>query len=325
MKRRKFFLAMGTAAGFGAATLTMRHRLRARLERWTKLPEFSATPALLPHRADERASIAVGRGGSPESNLDAALDRGGGLDRILGQDDVVIIKVAAQWWNQGMTNVAAARRLIERVLARPGFRGEVVVFENTHFRLPDGSGLSRAWTRPSERNVDVPGWNKLGDLIPHFAGRPVSFVGLVDAGLSGLSGDHWHDPSHAHGVYGGDGRGPIADGDARDGYHWDFSRTFRLARSRLSYAQTPLTWPRFTSPGSGLVIDLKDGVQKREGGRLVPARRKLTWLQMVNVNEHAATGMTACCKSMMGVVDMSAGRLGTDPRVRDYQSVHYFG
>jgi hypothetical protein len=46
---------------------------------------------------------------------------------------------------------------------------------------------------------------------------------------------------------------------------------------------------------------------------------------MVTMNEHGSTGMTACCKSAMGVVDMSAGRLGNDPRIADYQSIHYFG
>lgn len=46
---------------------------------------------------------------------------------------------------------------------------------------------------------------------------------------------------------------------------------------------------------------------------------------MVTANEHTATGFTGCCKSAMGVVDMSAGRLGSDPRVRDYRSVHHFG
>ena len=322
MKRRNFLIGVGATAGLAA--FGMRRFLRNRLERWTRLPEFASTPPLLPHRPDEKALIAMARGGSPESNLDGALDKWG-FDMVVGEDDVVIIKVAAQWWNQGMTNVAAARRLIERVLLRPNFRGEVIVFENTHFRLANGSGLARAWTRPSDRNVDVPGWNKLADLIPHFSGKPVSFVGLIDGGPSELAGDGWHDPSHEHGVYGGDNRGPIAPGDTRDGYHWDFSQTFRLPKSRISAVQTPLTWPRFTSPHSGLVIDLKDGVQKREDGKLLSAGRKLTWLQMVNVNEHAATGMTACCKSMMGVVDMSAGRLGTHPLIRDYQSVHYSG
>lgn len=282
----------------------------------------------MPHDpARERRTLFVARGSSPAENIDGVLAKLGGVDRIVGADDVVLIKVSAQWWNQGMTNVAAVRRVIDHVLAVREFAGEVIVFENTHFRLADGSGLSRAWLRPSDRNVDVPGWRSLGDLIPHFAGRgaPVSFVGLVDAGASALSGDAWHDPGHLCGTYGGDGRGPIPPGDSRDGYHWSLADAFCARRSLVGSARAPLTWPVFTSPGSGRVVDLRRGVCRRERGRLIPTGRRLTWIDMTTANEHAATGLTAACKSTMGVVDMSAGRLGTDPRVRDYQSVHYFG
>jgi len=318
-------LVIGTvAAGIGGAAFALRRRLRS----MTQLSSFAAAPPPVPHDpVRDRAAIFLGRGGSPAANVDTVLDKLGGIQTVVGPDDLVIIKVSAQWWNQGMTNVAAVRRVIEQVLERPGFRGEVIVFENTHFRLADGSGLARAWTRPSERNVDVPGWTKLGDLIPHFRARgaPVGFVGLVDAGASSLAGDHWHDPGHAHGVYGGDGRGPIADGDPRDGYHWDFARTFRLRKTWFDDAKTPLTWPRFTSPTSGLVVDLKAGVLRREADRLVATDRKLTWLNLTTANEHSSTGFTGACKSTMGVVDMSAGAMGTDPRVKGYASVHYFG
>jgi hypothetical protein len=325
---RRGFVGLGALGAAGAAAFALRRKLKARLSAWTRDPAFAATPPLVPHDpARDKRTIAVARGGAPADNVDAALGKlPGGLGGVIGGDDVVIVKVSAQWWNQGMTNVAAARRVVEQVLAVPGFTGEVIVFENTHFQLADGSGLSRAWTRPSERNVDVPGWDKLGDLQRHFAGDArVSFVGLVDGGKSSLAGDHWHDPSHQHGVYGGDGRGGIAAGDARDGYHWDFARAFRLKKSWIEHAQTPLTWPRFTSPRSGLVVDLADGVMRREGGRLVAEQRRLKWISVVTANEHAATGFTGCCKSAMGVVDMSAGRLGSDARVQGYQSVHYFG
>jgi hypothetical protein len=302
--------------------------LRKRLLAYTQSRSFTAAPPLVPHDpARDRAAIYVARGGRPDANVDAVIGKLGGIGAVVGTDDVVILKVSAQWWNQGMTNAAAAKRVIEHVLERPGFRGEVVVFENTHFRLASGSGLSRAWVRPSERNVDVPGWSSLGELIPHFAGRgaPVSFVGLVDAGESSLANEAWHDPGHTAGVYGGDGRGPIAAGDPRDGYHWDFARTFTCKRGWLDEARTPLTWPRFTSPRSGLVIDLAAGVQRRERGTLVDTGRKLTWINMTTANEHHATGLTGASKSTMGVVDMSAGALGTHPRARGYQSVHYFG
>ncbi len=324
---RRTLIAGGIAASVGAAAFVFRKKLGTKLKAFTKSKEFSATPALVPHDAStEKRALYSAKGGTPAENIDAVLDKVG-VDKLVGQDDVVLIKISAQWWNQGMTNVAAARRVIERVLARPGFTGEIVVFENTHFRLANGSGLARAFTRPSDRNVDVPGWTKLGDLVDHFARQaaPVSFVGLVDAAPSELAGDHWHDPAHEHGTYGGDGRGPIAAGDHRDGYRWDFDREFTKKRGWFEHSKTPLTWPVFTSPKSGLQIDFADGLFQIANGTRTKVGRKLTWISMVTVNEHSATGMTACCKSSMGIVDMSAGRFGTDPRTEGYNSIHYFG
>lgn len=328
MSRRRALVIGALATGVGGAVAVLRGKLKTKIAAATQLPSFAATPPLVPHDPiRDRSRLCVGQGGTPEANIDSAIAKLGGIGTVVGADDVVILKVSAQWWNQGMTNVAAVKRVIEHVLERPGFKGEIIVFENTHFRMPDGSGLSRAWVRPSERNVDVPGWNKLGDLIPHFRtrGAPVSFVGLVDAGPSSLAGDAWHDPGHAAGVYGGDGRGPIAPGDPRDGYHWDFTRVFRLERSWVDEAKTPLTWPRFTSPRTGLVVDFESGVLRREAGKLVSADRKLVWINMTTANEHGSTGFTGACKSTMGVVDMSAGALGTHPLARGYASVHYFG
>jgi hypothetical protein len=333
--RRNLLLGGGAAvAGIGGAAFVFRKKIKNKLDAWTTKGSFSATPPLVPHDpVKDRATIAFAQGGAPGANVDAVLDKLGGMKAFVGPDDVVIIKVSAQWWNTGMTNVAAVKQAIDQVLAVPGFKGEVIVFENTHFRRQGGSsddpstGLTRAWTHPSQWNVDVPGMDKLIDLQPYYAqlGAPVSFVGLIDAGGSSLSGDPWYDPEHAHGVYGGDDRGPIAEGDARDGYHWDFGNTFSLARSWVADAQTPLTWPRFTSPRSGLVVDFRDGAMRREKGALVADGRKVKFINMTTCNEHGSTGMTGACKSPMGIVDMSAGALGTHPRVRGYQSVHYFG
>lgn len=328
--RRKFVWALAAAGGAAAAAAaaTMHRSIVARLSLLTRLSEFSATPALVPHDpAKDKRTLYVSERKGPAGNIDAVVAKLGGIERIVGENDVVIVKVSAQWWNIGMTNVASVKRLIELIAGRTGFKGEIVVFENTHFRMPDGSGLSRAFTHPSVRNVDVEGWTKMGDLIPHFEKEkaPVSFVGLIDAGTSSMGGDHWHDHAHEHGVYGGDGKGPIAEGEDRDGYHWDFSRTFRKKRSWVDSAQTPLTWPRFTSPRTGIVIDLAKGLFERKDGMLAAVDRKLTFINMTTANEHASTGLTCACKSAMGIVDMSAGRNGTDPRIRNYQSVHYFG
>lgn len=327
--RRRWLKASLAGAGvLGGAGFFLRHRLRERLSSWTRLASFSAPPNPAPHDpARDRVTLHVGRGGGPAANVDSALGKLGGLATIVGERDIVVVKVSAQWWNQGMTNVLGTKRVVEHVLERPGFKGEVIVLENTHFRLASGSGLSRAFTYPSERNVDVPGMRCLGDLERWFAERraPVSFVGLVDAGPSALAGDAWRDPGHEHGTYGGDERGPLAAGDDRDGYHWDLDGGFRLRRSWVDDACSPLTWPRFTSPLTGAVVDFRDGIHRREQGRLVPTGQPLRYLCLTTANEHTSTGYTGCCKAAMGLVDMSAGRLGTDPRVRDLQSVHFFG
>ena len=253
--RRWFLVGGGAAVGLTGVAYVVRRRIQAFLSRLTRLDSFARTPALVPHDpVRDRQTLYVGRHGSPEANIDAVLHKLGGVARLVGKDDIVLIKVNAQWWNQGMTNVAAVKRLVEQILARDGFGGEVIVFENVHFRLANGSGLARAWTRPSERNVDVPGWTCLGDLVTHapFREAPVSFVGLVDAAASQLAEDDWLDPEHLHGVYGGDERGPIDEGEARDGYLWSLDEAFEVPRSWVDSARTPLSWPVLLSPRSGL-------------------------------------------------------------------------
>jgi hypothetical protein len=50
---------------------------------------------------------------------------------LIGPEDVVLIKVNAQWKYRGCTNSDLVRGLIQRVLDHPdGFTGEVVIFEN---------------------------------------------------------------------------------------------------------------------------------------------------------------------------------------------------
>jgi uncharacterized protein (DUF362 family) len=55
----------------------------------------------------------------------------GGPDGLISPDDVVLIKVNAQWKYRGATNSDVVRGLIQRILEHPdGFTGEVVLFEN---------------------------------------------------------------------------------------------------------------------------------------------------------------------------------------------------
>ena len=62
------------------------------------------------------------------SNVETATS---GPSGMIGRDDVVLIKVNAQWKYRGCTNSDLIRGLIQRILGHPGkFRGEVVIIEN---------------------------------------------------------------------------------------------------------------------------------------------------------------------------------------------------
>ena len=55
----------------------------------------------------------------------------GGVDGCIDKEDVVLIKVNAQWKCRGCTNSDVIRGLIQRILEHPdGFDGEIVIFEN---------------------------------------------------------------------------------------------------------------------------------------------------------------------------------------------------
>jgi uncharacterized protein (DUF362 family) len=55
----------------------------------------------------------------------------GGIDGFIGNTDLVLIKVNAQWKYRGCTNSDLVRGIIQRILEHPdGFDGEVVIFEN---------------------------------------------------------------------------------------------------------------------------------------------------------------------------------------------------
>ena len=63
---------------------------------------------------------------------DATSDILSGPGGIIGPDDVVLLKVNAQWCYRGATNTDLLRGLIQRIIDHPdGFTGEIVLLENT--------------------------------------------------------------------------------------------------------------------------------------------------------------------------------------------------
>ena len=100
----------------------------------------------------------------------------GGIEKLIGADDIVVIKPNVQWWNQGAPNILALKTLVDIIMDRPGgFTGEVIVAENCHRGSTPWQSEASGWKPAFERNSDLPGirnYNELGaDLKRRHAER----------------------------------------------------------------------------------------------------------------------------------------------------------
>ena len=89
-----------------------------------------------------KSTIYVCKNGTPEQNVAKLIEMMGGIEKVVGQNDIVIIKPNAQWKNHGMTNTNTIKGLIDVILKIHNFSGEVIIAENHHARFAN----SLAWT-----------------------------------------------------------------------------------------------------------------------------------------------------------------------------------
>ena len=127
-----------------------------------------------PHKPDQpnkpiNSMIYRSVNGSPSENISKVIGLTGGIEKIFGQDDVVIIKPNAQWWNQGAPNLLALITLINLIMNRPGFSGEVIIAENCH-RGPS-PWRTAGWGMHFMRNSDLNGISTLNQLCQHIKGN----------------------------------------------------------------------------------------------------------------------------------------------------------
>ncbi len=295
--RRAFLRLVGLVAVLAA--LPKKRARAARVAADT--PAGAAGSRFLPLGADAdgKSRVYVSRGGGAEENVRRALDLFGGIDRVVGTNDIVVVKPNAQWWLQGTTNTDNLKGFIEAILEIPGFSGEVVVAENHHYAEKD----SRGWTT-EKRN----GSFNLNELVDYFARQ----------GHRNVTKYHWHDggpnPKPRQGNAGGGGVVP-ADGTA-DGYVWAEDLVYVSPEGR----RCMMSYPVFTSAYSGKRIDLRKGVVA--GGREDGGRVRL--VNFACLNHHSTEfGVTASVKNLMGVVDLTCGYPGTEPD--GFYNVHYIG
>ncbi len=127
-----------------------------------------------------------------------------GPQGLISADDVVILKVNAQWKCRGCTNTDMLRGLIHRVLQHPdGFKGEVVIFENGQNRPATFDGKhnddNNIEYKPFPEligkiaiNAEQPSLTTIEYLVSTvFAGKPVSAL-LMDPHMNTWIGDDDH-------------------------------------------------------------------------------------------------------------------------------------
>ena len=135
------------------------------------------------------------------TNVQAAFNLAGGIQRFIDQDDVVILKPNGQWPNQGYTLTQSMKALIDVILIRPGgFNGEIIIAEHVHSDHTTAMGGS--YTGQKVKTIFLPNLNNHGSLnLEDYAG-PTSplkcHLGIQDFNVAGgtnsLHGVGYNDP-----------------------------------------------------------------------------------------------------------------------------------
>lgn len=199
-----------------------------------------------------------------------------GRKGLINRDDVVLIKVNAQWKYRGCTNSDLVRGLIQRILEHPdGFSGEVVIVENGQGRgsldcntqsYRRGVGIYPDRSIQANANRKNHSFTWLSEQ--RFKNKPVSTFLL----------DHIRENF-------------IENNDHRsDGY-------------RIS---GDISYPCFTTAG-GHRVELKEGIWNKGG---YSQNLKLINVPVLKHHDKGGSEITGAVKHFYGLVSMSDGRIG---------------
>lgn len=228
--------------------------------------------------------------GSPVQNLEKFINLIGGIEKLIGSDDMVLIKPNVQWWNQGAPNLAASETFIELIMERPGgFKGEVVLFENCHRgSKPWEHG---GWQNRFERNANLRDINNLNELCKNLKlkyGSKFSVIHLIDIKVGGRRVYH---PSEGEGYVYCDGSNGVP-----------LIKCDNEIKGR-DYRETIMTYPIFKT-SKGTIVDFKNGVWQKGSYTGQPIK----FINFSALNHHSTyCGMTSAIKNYMGISDLSGG------------------
>ncbi|MCD6162693.1 MAG: hypothetical protein J7K40_09815 [candidate division Zixibacteria bacterium] len=229
------------------------------------------------------ASVYVAKNGTPAENVAKVIDmRFGGIENIIGSEDIVVINPNGQWTNQGGSNCACCMGLIDLILNRPsGFSGEIIFTECTQF---SSTGYWTATGNGLLRN----GPYNFNDMIAYYHSQGHNNVNGVRLWRNTDDSSNW----------------PVVTGP-HEGQGW--------VREGCAYQCPPpsnrwysITYPCIRSPYSNKIIDLKNGIYDN-GYDNQPS---LKFIKMPNLNNHGGNGqmdyagITSALKSFLGITEI---------------------
>ena len=230
--------------------------------------------------------------GTPEQNLRKVIELMGGIERIFGSDDIVLIKPNVQWWNQGAPNLATLKTFVNLIMERPGgFQGEVVLAENCHRGASPWTSIGSGWAHDFERNSDLANatnFNELSRILKDKYRERFSTCHLIDVGAGNkrVSG-----PSDGTGYVYCDGSKGVPLIQCENG------------ASGSNHRATIMTYP-IIKTDKGTIIDFKHGIWKKGSYTGQPFR----FINFSALNYHSIfCGMTSTIKNYMGITDLSGG------------------
>ena len=244
--------------------------------------------------------------GTPEQNLKKVIELMGGIERIIGSDDVVLIKPNVQWWNQGAPNLASLKVFVELLMERPGgFKGEVVIAENCHRGPTPWNSIESGWTCGFERNADLTNVSNYSELTQKLKDKyrdRFSTCHLIDVGAGNK---RVFGPSNGTGYVYCDGSNGVALIQCENG------------ASGSNHRATIMTYP-IMETDKGTIIDFKNGIWEKGTYTEQPFR----FINFAALNHHSTyCGMTSAIKNYMGITDLSGG---SDPNNGGRLTKNYF-
>jgi hypothetical protein len=249
--------------------------------------------------------------GDPGANFAKLLEMMGGIEKLVGADDVVLIKPNVQWWNQGAPNLAALKTFVDTIFERPGgFLGEVVVAENCHRGAEPWRSTDSGWAQPFAWNSDVPEirhMNDLGRMLKTQYGERFSVCHWIDAQTGGR---RVLGPTDGGGYVYCDGSGGVPFVACENGVRGNSART------------TIMTYPIFVTD-IGTVVDFKNGIWEKGAYTGQP----LKFINFAALNHHSTyCGATSVIKNYMGITDLSGGPdpVGGGRITEKYYNFHAF-